>query len=104
MSRTVYVKVTFTEPYRGSQDVDNALDSFLGEGRYKVIEIPKPVIPPGHDQAVTAAYKLVDAYEAGLRNGGSVDWEDVNIAWRWATRATRAIGRAEAKARKGGAT
>lgn len=45
--------------------------------------------PKAIDEAFAACEILVQAYTRGARNGGSVDWNDVNDAWQSAKAALR---------------
>ena len=51
------------------------------------------------DAALDASRSLFEAYETGEANGGSVDWEDVNIAYGHACDALTDEEKAEIKAR-----
>ena len=40
------------------------------------------------EQALAAAHALVDAYQTGKRNGGDINWNDVDFAAGLAAKAT----------------
>ncbi|HEU0197056.1 MAG TPA: hypothetical protein VFQ88_07610 [Nevskiaceae bacterium] len=46
----------------------------------------------GRSRAVVAARALVEAYERGKANGGSVEWEDLDAAYLLALEALRFLG------------
>lgn len=61
----------------------------------EVPDIPSPVAR----QLFLACKTLVEAYRQGLRNGGSVDWNDVDRAHELAGPACRAVNKLDKQAK-----
>ena len=70
MKAVCYVKVRFADAHRGAQDVDNALDSFLGEGRYSVTDLTAQ-----DARTLSAAPEILEALEATL--AGLEAWVEI---------------------------
>lgn len=70
-------------PYANDEHIDTAL---------RVLVTELEAIASAAPDLLTACNRLLAAYEAGARNGGSIDWEDVDQAHELAVQAVRKAG------------